>query len=188
VSYDIALFRPLDGETAEDAFARLIAFAPHDDPNPGSIVAVAEEAKQKLADALLQHMPSLRQFVFDYGRIAALEHVDQSEARRRWRHIELNEDDFGLQIILHDENAFAALPYWHEGEKADAAFRALWGCLQVLQIEAEYCIYDPQLGRILDLTSHSDFSEVLRGYGSTRHAAERAILDGPSKRPWWKFW
>jgi hypothetical protein len=188
MSYDIALLRPRDGEALEDAFTRLVSLAPADDPNPGPVVAAAEAAKQSLADALVRQRSSLRPFQFDFGQIAAREQVERSEARRRWRHIELNDEDLGLQITLHDEYASATLPYWHEGAQADAAFRALWGCLQVIRNGGAYSVYDPQLGRALDLASDADFAEILKTYVSTKRAVERARRAGPFKKPWWKFW
>lgn len=134
-------------------------------------------------------MSSLQPFPFDYQQIAAVENVDETEARRRWRHIELNEDEFGLQLMLEDETASAALPYWHVGQKAQAALRAMFGCVAVLQNEAGYFIYDPQLDRVMDLASEGDFSAALDRYLSVKEAAERAINEDVARqKPWWKFW
>jgi hypothetical protein len=189
VSYDLQLFRRADGETTEAALARIEAAASSDQLNPGPIMPEVEREKRRLAEALTRHMSSLQRFPFDYQRIAAMENVDEAEARRKWRHIELNEDDFGLQIMLEDETASAALPYWHVGQKAQAAFRAMFGCVAVLQNEAEYFIYDPQLDRVMDPESEGDFSAALDRYLAVKLAAERAIRqDGPRQKPWWKFW
>jgi hypothetical protein len=148
VSYDLQLFRALDGESTDTALARIEAAACSDELNPGPVVPGVEAAKRKLADSLIQHMPSLRRFAFDYQQIAQIENIDETEARRKCRHIELNQDDFGLQVMLEDETATVTRPYWHEGEEADTAFRALWQCLAVLRKEAGYFIYDPQLNVI----------------------------------------
>jgi hypothetical protein len=130
--------------------------ASSDDLNPSPIVPRLEATKHRLAHALLRHLPSLEQFIFDYQQMAAIANVDEIKARRRWRHIKLNEDGFGWQITFEDETACAALPYWHEGKKAEAAFRVMWGCLELQQQDADYFIYDPQLDRLLDLRSGTD--------------------------------
>jgi hypothetical protein len=188
VSYDLQLFRPLPGETTEAALVRLDAAARSDEPDPGPIVSEVEEGKRRLAEALMRHTRSLRQFDFDYRRITNLMNVDEAEARRKCRHIELNEDRWGLQIKLMDETASATLGYWHEGHEAQTAFRILWECLVVLQKEAGYLVYDPQLGRVLSLTSEHDFSDLLERYLSVKHTAGRAIRGNVKQRPWWKFW
>jgi hypothetical protein len=108
VSYELQLFRMLEGETTQDAVARWVATNSSDDPNPGPVTPEIEDAKRRQADALARRMPSLEPFVFDYQQIAALNKLDEAEARRRWRHIELNEDAFGLQILLYGQTASVA--------------------------------------------------------------------------------
>ncbi len=49
-----------------------------------------ENLKQKIATALMQYNPRLQPFEFDYTRIAQARQISQEEARRRYRHIELN--------------------------------------------------------------------------------------------------
>lgn len=87
-----------------------------------------------------------------------------------------------------DQTASVALPYWHEGEKGAAAFRAAWQCLEVLRDQAGYDVYDPQLDRILDLRSPRDFDEAVRRYLATKHAGEQAIRKEATPQPWWKIW
>lgn len=165
MSYDLYLFRPKAGvdplETAEQLFSE-----GSEEINPGLPQPEKEKQKRDLADALIKLNPELEVFPFDFQAIAKLQSITEDEARLRFRHLELNgaEDGNGIQITLEDDSASIAVPYWHVGEKARDAFKEIWSYLSLLKKEAGFVAYDPQVEKILDLTS--DMPEVVAVYES----------------------
>jgi hypothetical protein len=191
MSYDIYLFKPDNGESADEAFERL--FDESDDFSLSPASPQSEALKEKIAAALLTANPILERFQFDYAAVAKVLKTTEEEARIQWRHIELNgpEDGNGIQIEINDDKASITIPYWHEGFKAQSVFEEVWRYLEVFRTEADYLAYDPQLYRPLDLSD--DRSEVVDRYSGVMSSikaeitAAGATISGPSK-PWWKFW
>ena len=110
---------------------------------------------------MLRFSPALTATEFDFAHLAESERIDEREARRRYRHVELNCDDFsGIQITLFDDAAELTFPLWHAGEQARDVLQQAWDYLEVLQTWGSFVTYDPQLERILDL--EFDFDAVLR--------------------------
>ena len=93
-----------------------------------------------------------------------MENVTEAEARRRWRHIEMNatEDGNGIQITLDDESASVTVPYWHKGNVARAVWGEIWMYLSLLEREGPFHTYDPQRERIVDI--EKDLEAVLATY------------------------
>ena len=189
MSYDLHLFRSSAGADLERS-ATASYEAVEDDMNPGPVNPKLEERKQRIAAALMAENPLLQPFVFDYSEIAQLEQTSTEEARRRWRHIELNgpDDDNGLQITLHDETASLTVPYWHRDGSAAAVWQENWQCLRVLEREGGFRTYDPQLERVLDLAA--DMGRVCEMYGQGVAFTGSVAGEGGAapRRPWWKFW
>jgi hypothetical protein len=184
VSYDLYLVR--SGTSAPAAAQLVLENTDADDPNPGPIDPAAEERKSHLVAALRRVNIGLEPFIFDYAEIARLQSASEDEARRRWRHIELNgpDDGNGIQITLNDETVTVTVPYWHRGVAADGVWEEIWRYLHVLCTEGRFDVYDPQLDRMLQL--QSDFSDVVAAYGRGVGVTERAV--GGPKKPWWRFW
>jgi len=192
MSYDIYLFKPDDGESVEDAFERL--FSEDEDGDESEPSAEREVLKARLADALIAANPLLESFQFDYAAVAKSLKTTEEEARRQWRHIELNgpEDGNGIQITIEDGKATVTVPYWHEGDDAKRVFEEIWKYLKVFQTEAGYLAFDPQLECPLDLSKDPD--EMIQTYTgfvgtmNTKFVAsnESSVSDKP--QPWWKFW
>jgi hypothetical protein len=130
----------------------------------GPIDPAKEERKQRLAAALVASNPDLKKFERNYARIAAEESISESEARRRFRNVELNDHRHSLQIVLFDDEPGVSFSFTGKGEDCVDAVRTLWGCLQVLESEGGYRTYDPQIGRVLDL--NSDFDSVRSSFCS----------------------
>ncbi len=179
MSYDFALF-VIDGDPTEE-YLRFSEAGSVDDPNPEPVLLSCEVAKRKLADTLRIKQPLLEEFVFDYDGLAKSHQADRAEAQRKWRYIELNAESVGLQITLFDNWATVTLAYWHNGDEARDALNLAWDCLKTISGESGYVVYDPQLGRVLDLDL--DFAQVVELYSGTISAVNKA-----AQRPWWKFW
>ncbi|HIC87842.1 MAG TPA: hypothetical protein EYP04_00315 [Anaerolineae bacterium] len=165
MTYDLHAFRPTPGRDPIPVARRLLAEQEQGaDINPGPLDPAAERVKKRLADALRRAVPELQVFSFDFSLIAQAQGISIDEAKRRYRHLELNapDDGSGIQIILYDDRAELHVPYWHGGEEAEEVFREVWTCLGTLQEERRYAIYDPQLDRILDLDA--DFDDVVARY------------------------
>jgi hypothetical protein len=187
MSYDLYLIKAdIDAVTVVEA---LLRDSEGDDPNPGELDPSAEARKQHLVQALQASNPALKPFEFDHSEIARIEGISEAEARRSWRHVELNgpEDGNGIQITLHDETATVTVPYWHQGEAAAAVWEEIWTYLGVLQSSGGFRTYDPQLKRILELKR--DREAVMQTYARGVTFTEQVVGKAqPGKKPWWKFW
>jgi alkanesulfonate monooxygenase SsuD/methylene tetrahydromethanopterin reductase-like flavin-dependent oxidoreductase (luciferase family) len=124
--------------------------------DPGPIDPLKEEWKQRLAAALTKRHPSLEIFKRDYSRIASARSIAESEARRLFRNIELNEKQLSFQILLFDDAAGANYSFVGDPRPCADALHALWDCLQVLESEGGLSTYDPQIGKVLDLKHDFD--------------------------------
>ena len=188
MSYDFHLLRIAPGEDADEVFGRMIEAA-EGQGNTRPLDPEKEARKRRIADALIAADPQLEPFRLRHDQIATHLGISEEEARLRYRHIELNgpENGPGIQITLEDDSATVTIPYWHEGGAAASAFERLWADLRVLSADGNFQVYDPQLGRVLDLDA--DRRAVLDRYtkvvGLTRTPLDGAVV---RKRPWWKFW
>ncbi len=189
MSYDLYLLRLADAADPLASARANLERLEDEDVDPGPPDLAAEERKQALADGLRARHPELQPFPFDYPGIARLQGISEEEARRRFRHIELNgpDDGNGIQIELFDDRATVTVPYWHHGPEADPVFAEIWEYLAVLESAGGYRTYDPQLDRILDLGQ--DLEPALQAYAhglEVTYAEARKLVE--PKRPWWRFW
>ncbi len=182
MSYDFRLCLPQEGRSSKeiataDAEGLVIA-----DPVPAK-----EERKRRVAAALKVRNPTLEPFAFGFEEIAKLEKTCVAEAKKKYRHIELNGPDGGngIQIMLFDDEASVSVPYWHQGEKARKVFEEIWGYIEVIQLEGGYFTYDPQIDRILDLKA--DFIAAIECYQRVSGGVA-ARFPQKEPKPWWKFW
>jgi hypothetical protein len=165
MSYDLHLFKPETGVDPLETVERLFA-EDADEINPGLPQPEKESRKRALADALIKLNPELEVFTFGFKEIAESEGISEAEARSKFRHLELNgpEGGNGIQITLYDDVAVITVPYWHAGEKARDTFKEIRGYLSLLEREGGFVTYDPQLEKILDLSS--DLFLALEAYES----------------------
>ena len=163
MSYVIDLVRLPPGPDPEAAYRKQAreteAAVVKSGGDPGPVDPKKEEAKQQLARALVTRHPSLRVFKPDFAELARWHHVDVAEAQRRFRHIELNEERYSIQITLFDDGAGAALAFSGAFEECKTAVRLLWDCLDILRDQGGFSAFDTQVGKVLDLDS--DFDAVL---------------------------
>lgn len=185
MSYDIYLFEVKEGENALKK-AESILTSESEELNLGEPDQDKEKRKQMLKFALIEKNPKLQKFDFGFEEIAKIEGISTEEAKVRFRHLELNgpEDGNGIQIMLYDDLATVTVPYWHEVEEAKKVFEEIWTYLEVIQDKAGYVIYDPQLERILKLST--DFADSLSSYARVVEHIRAGCNKG--KKPWWKFW
>jgi|WetSurMetagenome_2_1015567.scaffolds.fasta_scaffold40070_3 hypothetical protein len=169
--------------------AQIEAVNQDDEINPGPPVPEKEKQKKKLAYLLIESNPKLEIFLFEFSEIAKTYNWTEDEARIRFRHIELNgpDDSDGIQITLYDDRADVTIPYWHQPRAAEIVFDEVWRYLKIFAEHGGFSVYDPQLDRILNLTSDRD--EVLKRYGGIVAKMPEIIEGGkPYKKAWWKFW
>lgn len=135
-----------------------------DEINPGLPTLEKESRKRSIAEALINLNPQLEIFPFGFRELAEMEGISEDEAKIKFRHLELNgaDDGNGIQITLYDDAADITVPYWHSGEEAKKVFDEIWSYLKVIENESGFVTYDPQLEKILNLST--DFSEVLEIY------------------------
>src|SRR6266571_347372 len=123
----------------------------------GSIDPGKEQSKQRLAQKLIARYPWLQIFLRNYAEIAQKLSVSESEARRRFRNIELNGHAHSLQILLFDNEAGVNFSPGPNRQRCDGDLRVLWDCLRTLESEGGFSTYDPQIGKLLNLDS--DFED-----------------------------
>jgi len=164
MSYGLDLVRLPPGLDPEVAYkkqseetARELA-GPHG-ADPGPIDPKKEDTKRSLATALMARHPSLRLAQPDFAEIARLNNIDLSEAKRRFRDLELNEEGYSIQITLFDDAAGVAFSFSGAFEECKKALRLLWDCLDILRSKGGFSAFDPQVGKVLNLSS--DFDLVL---------------------------
>jgi hypothetical protein len=127
--------------------------------DPGPLDQRKQEAKEQLARALVSDHPGLRVAQPDFAALARRHNIGISEARRRFRNIELNDEQHSIQIILFDDTAGASFSFSGTFGECQGALRVLWSYLEILRTQGGFVAFDPQVGKVLDL--HSDFDHVL---------------------------
>jgi len=165
VSYDFHMIIVGPGEDAEAAVRRAVEREEAaEDEGPGSPVVSADDAERarRVVSALQRHAPALEPFQLDHAKIARSLGVSEDEARRRFQHVELNDDGAGAQVSILGPTANVTVAYCHTGDKAEEVLTRVWGYLRVLQEEGGFAVFDNQLGRALDLDK--DFRDVLAAY------------------------
>jgi len=173
MSYDLHLFRPQPGVDPAVSAKESVADW-RGESNPGPMLEEKEEAKRRLAAALMSHNPALEPFAFDPRALAKLDNVSEQEAGRRYRHIELSDHDRGIQIVLYDDRVAVHLAYGQDAAATMSALGGLFDYLRILERDGGYTTFDPQLDRVLDL--QSDLEPVLGAYRS-------AVPTGRSSAP-----
>ena len=133
---------------AERMRATLEAMADQDVPRSSD--PSREQRMQELAAALMSRHPTLERHPSSFG--------DADSGRPRV--IELNERSCWIQIHLFDDGAGASFSFVGDAQACTRALRLLWDCLEILESEAGYSTYDPQIGKVLNL--ESDFETVLK--------------------------
>jgi hypothetical protein len=149
------------------------------------------ETKLKITKALTEYNPRLENFNFDYQEIAKLQGTTIDEAKRAFRHIELNtpEGDLAIQITVFDNNVSITVPYWYSGEKAKEVFDKIYTYTKIIRETAGYFVYDPQIDKVFDPLTENIFG--LDVYQSMTEQVEKIKTEKTeikSNKPWWKFW
>jgi hypothetical protein len=184
MSYDLKLFKPVAGE---DPY--VTAQRDSDEFAVSPLDPQKEALKRKVAEALIACNPKLEIFEFGYEEIAKFQKITVEEARLKYRHLELNgpdEDSNGIQITLFDDEASVTVPYWHEGDKAADTFREIWSYLEIINREAGYLVYDPQIDRVFDPAT--GFDDALQRYSGVMTQIIHTLPSDAKQKPWWKFW
>lgn len=162
MSYEFYLLRVAPNADAAEIYRQCLE-SQEAELNPGPILPAVEQEKHRLANLLMRFDSNLQIAEFDFDGLARRQNVDLEEMRRRYRHLELNSDDYmAIQITLWDNHADVTFPYWHSGGQAAAVLRKVWDYLEIFETEGSFTTFDPQLERVLDL-SH-DFADVLAAY------------------------
>ena len=128
-------------------------------------VPAKEAFKRKLADALMAADPKLTITPIDFEELTKEMTITVEQARIVFRHLNLNgpvEDGDSIQVTLYDDEAVVAVPLWREAALAKDAVQQIWKHFAVLQKEAGYLIYDPNMEVIVELASGFDY--VLASY------------------------
>ena len=90
-----------------------------------------------------------------------------------------------IQIMLSPREAGITVPYWYEGEEADAVLERMFAYARVLAGELGYTVWDPQNDTIVDPAAPD------RAAASERYDEGVAMTQDIARgtgRPWWKIW
>jgi hypothetical protein len=155
MSYDFRLYLPKEGKTHLEIATTEEEAIGITDPVPEK-----EARKKRVASSLAAINHSFKPFSFGFKEIAQFDGITIEEAKKKYRHIEMNgpEDGNGIQILLEDDRASITVPYFHKGEIARRIFKEIWRYLEIMQREGGYFIYDPQIMQIIKLEDGFDSS------------------------------
>jgi hypothetical protein len=101
----------------------------------------------------------------------------QPSAMGNYESIQIDEgaNGDGIHISLYPDEVAITVPYWHEGDAAHDVFLQIWNYLGIIQQMTHYVIFDPQLGRIIDV--EKDFDAVLAAYLGTMDYVDNMYID-----------
>src|SRR5579864_1881829 len=161
MSYDFQLFRVPVGVDPMSAYEmhlgqqRARAASRHRGEDYwGSVDPLKEKMKRQLSATLIRSHPELQLSERNYVELARIKSINEDEARRRYRDLELSDLELGLQVLLFDDTAYVTLSFDPENRaKAETRLQTAWGCLMVLEREGSFSTYDSQAGKILHLDS-----------------------------------
>lgn len=184
MSYDLHLFLPRSGMGLEEAARASMGEGFERKPVDADI----QRQKQALARRLCQANTAL--YLPKPIEDATLQACSPGERPHQvWRNIELNDEEAGVQMTLFDDSLSVSICYSHRGEMATHAWQRVWEYLEIFQAQAGWRAYDPQLDKVLDLSS--DLKAVLSAYGEgVGHVDGIAAREEgrTPRKPWWKFW
>lgn len=83
------------------------------------------------------------------------------------------EDGTCLQITIADREIGMSIPYGCGPDCARKALAAMWRCAEIVEREGGYFTYDPQAGRVLDLSQ--DFEFIVATYRRANERVERGM-------------
>lgn len=131
---------------------------------------------------------TLKPFEVDFTEVAKHLECSEAEARERWRHIELNPEDEkrGIQLTVYDGHVVINVAYWHRGDAIRSAFERISTFARELKAARALVLYDPQLGRVIDLEEPKDLRDTLAAYEGVM--GQTPDLPATPRKPWWKFW
>jgi hypothetical protein len=113
-------------------------------PNPLNMQFALPALHQRVAEKLTDEYLTLDRFDAENGSV------------------ELTHEQYGIDISIFDEEISVTVPYWHKGKKARLVWEEIWRYLGLIESHTGYHTVDPQVGRVLDLSS--DFSIVFSAY------------------------
>lgn len=160
--YHLHVFPLAPGADPEAALAASMEDASDD------VAAEKTEWQRRLSAALLREHPSLERHFPDAGAIRSFEEGWGPGSGAAFAAMQENEfrDENGVYVSLDPAAAAAGVPLGFVGEDAEFVCRCAWEYLQTLAAAAPLAVFDPNLGRIVDLGA--DFDAVLRSY--TQHS------------------
>jgi hypothetical protein len=162
MSYDLDGFPLPPGRTAQEFIESGDREAlADDDSNP---TPEQRAAMERTAAALMEIDPSVERF-------------EDDEA------IELTGE--AIQVSLFAREAGITIPYWFEGDEADAVLARAHAYARVIADTLGYTIFDPQTGEVVD-TAAPDSTAARAAYGDGVAMTQEIARD--TQRPWWKIW
>ncbi|GAB4070515.1 hypothetical protein GCM10028777_35900 [Angustibacter speluncae] len=190
MSYDLTFLPKTDDQTWEEALdaseQRVVASMKSGAPSAG----YDHEVWARLVAAAREEL----------GEVEVFEGADHGEVSH----------DSGIQLSLYGDEAAITVPYWYDGEEADAVMARVFRLAAVVERETGLQGYDPQAAMPLAEAaaemglSRATFDRVAEAMATTWlgppaagpvpvaepsgvSSEEPAPPVGPH-RPWWRFW
>jgi len=173
MSYDLTLSRLPHGADADAAYHALME---QEEADAGdfdgrltrSIPDSSRQEMQQLAGELKGQHPAFVQF----------------ETTSPLPHIELNDEQLQVQVIIYERTVAITVPYFRK--HASSMMACIKRCIEVLNSVAGFVAYDPQLGRIV---TTADIDDMVKQYRQMDSALPVILAHNRAdKKPWWKFW
>ena len=171
MSYDIYLFQPEPGIDVEVTAERLF----EDDEEYEFEDEVLEDGQEssswkfgeqveRLVKLLLQQNPNFEVFPERLAKTVT-QNQERQIALSEYDHVELSTSENGIQFSIFPGEFAISVPYWHSGGAARSVMQEIWDYLHLMEREAGYRAFDPQIGEVLDLGK--DYSKALAIYEAT---------------------
>jgi hypothetical protein len=109
----------------------------------------------------------------------AAERVDDEDS------VEIDTDS--MQVMVFADQAAISVPYWFEGEEAEAVMRRAHEYARVLHEVGGLTVYDPQLEEVVGEETTSPGASV-PAMEDTAAGLDELVADDREKVPRWKFW
>ena len=140
------------------------------------------DLNEAIVKALVAYNPKLEVF--------GLSNKDEEEDGFDSIEIEHPEEDFNLQIFVHENYVSFNLPYAYQGRKAGEIFDYLKAYIKIIGETAGYFVCDPQTGRVFDPAKEEfdGLNKYLSVSGNMHELMNAGNSHQPGKKPWWKFW
>ena len=184
MSYDLFLYKSATGKPDIEEAIKVI----DDDDDIWVKKPYNYNTKTAIEKALMNVDPSLKGF--DFNNLAQKQGKTVDELKQTFKKFELNSNDsFVIQLAVYDYHVAITVPFIHQGNEAERAFKKLQTYVDTVSKTAGYFLYDPQTGEAFNPSlKRLDGVAKYLSVSNDFEAIARSVGEQKNKKLWWKFW